>query len=120
VGFRHLRRYDVQSGYAWALSLVSVVPCVAALAIELRNYEHELGQIIYGSGGNFQLVFLGCLAASIVPGAIGFLLGWNSAGQRRNDRPTRSWIGFFVGGGVLTIDLIMLIAFLMLRLQKPT
>ena len=30
-----------------------------------------------------------------------------------------AWIGFLVGGAVLTFDLILVIAFLMLRLQKP-
>ena len=117
--FRHLRRYDVQAGYACVLSLVSLVPFAGAVVMAFRNYQHELGQIVYGSQGAFLPVFLGCLFVSMVPSAIGFFLGWSSAGQRRNDKPARSWTGFFIGGGVLTFDLILLIAFWMIRLERP-
>ena len=119
MGFRHVRRYDVQAMYALVLSVISVVPLFGAAALALRNYHHELGQIIYGSKGLFLPGFFGCLLPSMVLAAIGFLLGWNSAGQRRNDRPTHSWIGFFLGGIVLTLDLILLAAFCLLRLAEP-
>lgn len=114
-----LRRYDVQASYACALALISVVPFIVAAALAYRNYHHPLGQMIYGSKGFFLPLFAGSLMASIVPGTLGMILGWNSAGQRRNDKPARSWLGFFVGGTVTTLDLILVIAFLMLRLQQP-
>ena len=119
MGLEHLRRYDVQASYACVLSTVSAVPLLGAAALAFRNYHHDLGQIIYGSKGFFLPAFGGCLLLSMVPAAIGMLLGWSSAGQRRNDKPMHSWIGFFVGGGILTFDLILLIAFWMLHLQQP-
>jgi hypothetical protein len=119
VAFRGLRRYDVQAGYACGLALVSVLPLLAAAALAYRNYHHHLGQIIYGEKSLFLPVFAGLVLLSMVPGAIGLALGWNSAGQRRNDKPARSWVGFFLGGGVLTADTILLIALWMLRLQQP-
>lgn len=114
-----LRRYDIQARYACVLSLVSILPFLGAGALAYRNYDHVLGQIIYGSKGLFLSAFVGCSLLSIVPAGLGFLLGWNSASRRRNDRPTWSWVGFFVGGTVVTFDLILLIAFWMLRLSKP-
>ena len=54
---------------------------------------------------------------SSLPAFVGFVLGWNSAGQRRNDKPMRSWVGFFVGGGVVTLDVVLMLAFYLLRLQ---
>ena len=54
-----------------------------------------------------------------MPAAPGCLLGFNSAGQRRNDKQARSWTGFFVGGAVLTFNLILVIALYMIRLEKP-
>ncbi|MGB2985305.1 MAG: hypothetical protein WBE26_05430 [Phycisphaerae bacterium] len=119
MGFGQLRRYDVQAKCALVLSLVSTVPFLGAVALMLRNFDRELGQIIYGSKGSYLPALLGCLLLSMIPSTIGFFLGWSSAGQRRNDRPMHSWIGFFVGGGVLTFDLVLLIAFWMLRLQQP-
>jgi len=119
VGLGSLRRYDVQAKYACTLSLLSIAPFICAVAVAYRNYDHDLGQIIYGSKGFLLPAFGGCVLLSMVPGAIGFVLGWSSAGQHRNDKPARSWIGFFVGGAILTFNLILLIAFLMLRLEKP-
>jgi hypothetical protein len=95
------------------------VPFVGAGALLFRNYQHELGQIVFGSKGYFLPAFLACVLLSSAPAAVGFLLGWSSAGQRRNDKPLRSWVGFFVGGAVLTFDMILLVAFWMLRLQQP-
>jgi hypothetical protein len=119
MAFRSLRRYDVQAGYAGVLAVLSLVPFAGAVMLALRNYERGLGQIVYGSGGSFLPLFLGCVALSLVPGALAFFLGWNSAGQRRNEKPVWSWAGFFIGGTVLTFDLILLIAFWMLRFEKP-
>jgi hypothetical protein len=74
---------------------------------------------VYGSQGIFVPALLAALGLSVALGAPGFLLGLNSAGRRRNETPGRSWIGFFVGGAVLTINAILLLAFYMLKLQQP-
>ena len=114
-----LRRFDVQAKYAAILAGFSVVPFIGAAGLVWRNYRHEFGQIVYGAQGRFVLAFLGCVLLSMLPGVLGFLLGWSSAGQRRNDKPLRSWLGFFLGGVVVTLNLILVIAFFMLRWQYP-
>jgi hypothetical protein len=80
--------------------------------------QWDLRHIIYSSEGFFLPVFIVCVLASMGTAALALVLGMSSAGQRRNDRPVRSWVGFFVGGGVLTFDLILTIALLMLRLPQ--
>ncbi len=118
---------DVAAGFSSVFSMhekakdagVSVVPFLGAMGMVLRNYRHDLGQIIYGAQGRFVMVFLACILLSAVPSGVGFLLGWSSAGQRRNDKPAHSWVGFFLGGCVLTFNLILLIAFYMLRWKQP-
>lgn len=117
MALENLRRYDVQAKYAFALAIVSIVPSVAALWMGWRNYDANLGKIIYGSQGRFVLAFVGCVLLSMAPAALGFIMGWSSAGQRRNDQSSRSWIAFFVGGSVLTLNVVLLIAFFMLRLK---
>lgn len=117
MGLSSLRRYDVQARYASVLSLSALLPTIGALVLIFRNYHHEVRQIIYGSG-SYVAVLLGCLAVSIALGGLGCLLGWNSAGQRRNDRSGLSWIGFSVGAASLTLDAILLLAFYMLRLSQ--
>ena len=115
-----LRRFDVQARYALALSIFSAVPCLAAVVVLMLKYDSALGQIVYGSGGMVVPAFLVCVILSLLPGFAGFLFGLSSAGQRRNDKGARSWIGFFVGGAVCTLDVILMIAFVMLRLEVPT
>ncbi len=117
MGWSSLRRYDVQARYACVLSLLSVPPLIAAAVATWQRFNPDLGQIVYGSVGFFVPAFLGCILASILPGTLACLLGFTSAGQRRNDKQARSWLGFFIGGGVMTCDLILLIAFFMLRLE---
>lgn len=114
-----LRRFDVQANYARFLSLASVVPMIGGLLLAYRNYRHDLGQIIYGENGTFVAMFAACVLVSMAPAAIGSALGWSSAGQRRNDHQARSWVGFFVGAVVVSVDIVLLAAFVMLRFEQP-
>jgi len=113
----NLRRYDVQAKYAFVLVIASLGPGLVALWSTWKRFDFELGRIKYSSQSWFVPGFFSCLLLSMILAALGFTLGWNSAGQRRNDRSGRSWIAFFVGGGVLTFDIVLLIAFFMLRLR---
>lgn len=112
-----LRRYDVQATCAVVLAIVGVGPFLAAFYLLGSRYDALLGQVIYGAEGKFVPAFAGCILLSIVPSTLAFILGWSSAGQRRNEKSRRSWTGFFLGGGVATLDLVLLIAFYMLRFQ---
>lgn len=112
-----LRRYDVQATYAFKLAVLSIVPLIAVIVLTLRNYEGDLAQIVYGSK-KYLLVHHACLILALVPSFAAVALGWSSAGERRNDRQRKSWIGFFVGGSVFTVALILGIAFYMLRLEQ--
>ena len=119
MGLGSLRRYDVQARYAQLLAIVAAVPCVAALVLVLRNYDHQLGQIVYGAKSPFLPVLLGCVAVSMLPAAVAFFLGLSSAGQRRNETPGRSWFGFFLGGFVVTLDMIIMLSWYMLKFVLP-
>ena len=116
--FGRLRRYDVQAKYSLVLSLASILPLVGGSALAIRNFDHDLGQIVHGTVGLFVPAFLACLGLSVLAGAMGSALGMSSAGQRRNDRPAWAWIGFFVGSTVVAANLILLIAYWTLRLTS--
>jgi hypothetical protein len=117
VGLEKLRRYDWQARYAVWLAVAAVLPFLAGAYLAASRYDGVLGQIIYGANGRFVPAFAVSVLASLVPATCAFFLGLNSAGQRRNDRSAWSWIGFFLGGLIATFDLVLLIAFLMLRLR---
>lgn len=118
--FDRIRRYEVQAAYSVVLSIASAIGFIGALYLAWSRYDDIRGQIVYGSQGRFVPAFFGCILISLLPAVVAFVLGWNSAGQRRNDKSTRSWIGFFLGGAVATFDLVLLIAFYMLRFEMPT
>lgn len=113
-----LRRYDVQANYALALAVAAIVPFLGAGYLAVSRYDSVLARIIYGSQGKFVIAFATCALLSLAISAVAFVLGWNSAGQRRNDKSGRSWLGFFLGGLLLTLNIVLLAAFWMLKLQK--
>lgn len=114
------RSSEVQARYALVLSILSAFPCVGAALMAWRNYDPVLGQIIYGSEGRFLPLFAGGALAGLGLGAAAFALGWSSLLRPRNERTGSSWIGFFLGGAVLTVSLILLLAFYLIRLEQPT
>ncbi len=112
-----LRRFDVQAQYALIFSLASVVFFIGTAAMLARNWNTEQQRFVYGGSGVWLPVFLGFAGVALLLGVIGFLLGWNSAGQRRNAKSSWSWAAFFVGGLISTLSLVCLIAFVVLRLS---
>ena len=110
----NLRRYDVQATYAMALALFSLLPLSGASYLLIRNYRSELGAITYRSEF-FLPALLACLALAAVMSLFAILFGYNSAGQRRNEKPLRSWMGFLIGSLSLTVAVVGAIAFGLLR-----
>jgi len=104
-----LRRYDTQARASMIVSLVSLVALCGLAFIVFQNLDPTDGVIYYGA--NRKLAILGGGAITLLLSAAGFGLGLNSAGQRRNDKPLLSWIGFFLGASVLCLTLIMLFFF---------
>ena len=104
-----LRRYDVQARFSMILSLVSVVTLVGMVAVIMRRLDTEAWLIHYGKPT--QMALYGSALVTLALAVSGFGFGLNSVGQRRNDKPQLSWIGFFVGAGVLCLALILLAFF---------
>ena len=113
------RTAEVKASYALVLSVISWIPCAAATKFAYDRYDPILGQIIYGSTGRFVPVFVGCVLLSMAAAATAFALGWSSVLHPRNERPRQAWFGFFLGGGVLTLNLILMVTFYMIRLERP-
>ncbi len=117
MGLGSLRRFDVQANYARVLAIIAVFPLIGSIFLVWRNYHPDVRQIIYAAN-SYALALLACIGSALLLGGVACILGWNSAGQRINEKQGRSWFGFFVGGAVVTSALILLIAFAMLRLHQ--
>ncbi len=110
-----LSRYDTQARVS---VLVSAVSCIFLAMLTVFVFSIDKGlklldksQYIVTYGHTRRLLVLGCGGAAILLAVIGFGMGLNSAGQRRNDKPTLSWLGFFLGAMVLCLAAILLFFF---------
>jgi hypothetical protein len=110
------RRYDVQAKYSVIASTIAIGPLLLAVFGTWRQFEPKLVAIKYNESGMYPFLFLACVAVAMLLSAIGLSLGFNSAGQRRNNEQRKSWTGFFLGTGVLCLSVIIFAAFAMLRL----
>lgn len=110
-----IRRFDVQAKWSMFFSLASVVTCLGMFALLARNWDGQVNLVKFRHGGAFQLIYLAFTGLTMVLSAFGLSLGFNSAGQRRNDRQKLSWTAFFVGVSVLAFAIILLAAFWLLK-----
>jgi amino acid transporter len=111
-----LRRYDTQAKWSLWISLLSAVMLIMLAGLEARNFKPDLKVIVFGKHSPYQWVVLGTVAVTILLSTVGLLLGINSAGQRRNELQKHSWAGFFIGTGVLSLALILFVAFWEMKL----
>ncbi|MCK4659260.1 MAG: hypothetical protein KAV82_07025 [Phycisphaerae bacterium] len=114
---KSLRRYDVQAKVSLIITILASFGLVVLITILGRNYNSELRAIMYGSESIYApLVMLGTAGISLLS-LIGLVLGFNSAGQRRNNMQTRSWVAFFLGTAVLAGAVICLAMFWILKMK---
>ena len=114
-----IRRFDVQAKWSLAFSLVSVLSCLALVFLLFRNWTPETHQITFRNP-LFKVVCVGFSGVTMILAVFGLALGFNSAGQRRNEKQRLSWTGFFVGAGVLAVACILFLAFYLLRAELPS
>ena len=114
-------QYENQARLSVFLAVVAGLASIAAALLLFRNYKADVGQIVYLAGGKFILIFGGAILVALLAAAAGFLLGFNSAGQKRNTKPQLSWTGFFLNAAMMTLGLSIFVVFFVLRFElKPT
>jgi len=104
VAFK-IKTYEEQAKLSVILAAVGGFFALAALGGILRNFDLSTGWVRYGTKSIFLPVLGGCLTLALALAAIGFFVGLNSAGQRRNKRSRLSWTGFFLSALVITFTL---------------
>lgn len=105
-----LRKVENQAQVSILASLLSVLPWAAMTFFILKNmWPNKEWVFYYGSKGKAGILI--CSALALLLSTIGFGLGLNSAGQRRNEKQQLSWIGFFIGGMILTLTIVVLALF---------
>ena len=116
MALKSLRRFDVQAKVSLIISILGGLGAVGLIALLIRNYKPYLGAVEYKRDGMYATVFLLSTAATMLLSAIGLVMGFNSAGQRRNNMQGRSWAAFFLGAAVLAGAFICFAMFWVLRM----
>ena len=105
-----LRRYESQALASVVLGIVSCVTLIAQALVVFRHMNFAEWTVLYGNPNRRYLIFC-ATAVTLLLGLSALGLGLNSAGQRRNERPQMSWVGFFLGVGVVCLATVFLYFF---------
>lgn len=117
---KSLRRYDVQAKVSLLVTIAALIPFVGMVVVLAWKYDPDLGAVIYGRKGLVAPVFLLGTAATMLLSFVGTALGFNSAGQRRNDLQRLSWTSFFSGIAILAGAIICFAIFWFLKMPLDT
>lgn len=101
-----LRRYDTQARVGVFLSILSILSLLGFAGLILTS-SIDWAQFSFSYGARRKLAMLGATAVTLGLAAAAAGFGYNSAGQRRNDRQGLSWLAFFTGAGVIVLCLIL-------------
>jgi len=117
MGMSSFRRFDVQARWSLLFSVAAMLTCMPVAFLALKNWRSDINQILFSAKTMFQPAYMGGCALAILLACFGTALGFNSAGQRRNDRQKQSWLGFFLGVAALLLAILLLVAFMLLKYQ---
>lgn len=107
-----LRRYENQALASLVLGIVSCVTLITQAFLVFRHINISEWTVLYGNV-NRRYMVLCTTAVTLLLGFSALGLGFNSAGQRRNERPRTSWVGFFLGVGVVCLAAVIMFFFQM-------
>ena len=113
-----LRRYDTQAQVSVLVSLASVVSLAGVAFVIFQQFRWDELVIYYGP--NRKLAVMLGTAITLLLSAIGLAMGFNSVGQRRNEKQGWSWIGFFIGAGVFCAAIVIFALFRLRGWQAGT
>lgn len=111
-----LRRFDVQAKYALVISMSATLGVLALLVLIFRNFRIAEVAVVYGGKSMFAPAVFVVTALTLLVAATGAMLGFNSAGQKRNPFNKRSWTAFFVGTATASATIILFGVFWFCRL----
>lgn len=95
------KTYEVRALVSLIAGGLSLLASIALLGIVLFLFDAENRVIV--SSVNRLLAIVGLTGVALGLGALGFLLGITTAGQKRNSKTNLSWLGFFGGAIGLTV-----------------
>lgn len=103
--------FETHAKISVGLGALGAVAVVAVAAMLFQAFRPEDFEVVMAKGGMRFFAILGGVAVSLVCAVVGCLLGFTSAGQKRNAKNGLSWLGFFLNAGVIMLALCLFIFF---------
>jgi hypothetical protein len=97
--------YELQAKLSVGLAIVGGLSALFAGFCILSRLDLQTFLFTYDPQGKRFLAVMAGLAMGMLTGGIGFLVGFNSAGQRLNKQNRLSWTGFFLSAAVIALTI---------------
>ncbi len=103
----NLRKFETQARLSVVLGVVSILAGLAGGAAVAEGFDWQAFWLTYNPRGMRILAIGGALVLALTASAVGFGVGFNSAGQKRNTQSRLSWVGFFLNAAAIALALIV-------------
>lgn len=108
----NFRLHQTQATTAMLVGVMGLLSLAALAAVVLKNFNRDTWTILYNeeSGwGQYRkpLTYIFSLTTILV-GAVALALGFNSLGQKRNEKQGRSWLGMTLGAIAIALAPVLL------------
>ena len=115
VAIKNTFTYERQAQLSVVLAAIGGVAFLAAAVLLGRNFTWQMFWVVYNPKGMWLPTLGVTLLISLGAGVVGFFVGLNSAGQRRNTRSQLSWLGFFLNAGIIALAVCAVVFFYFAR-----
>ena len=112
---RNLKSFESQATISVILAGLAALGAVAAIYCVLSGFDWKVFMLTYNRQGIRLYAVGGALFIALAASVVGFCVGFNSAGQRRNKKSRLSWIGFFANAALIALTLMVAVFFLFTR-----
>ncbi len=114
----NFRLYDTQALFSAILGVIALLFVIALAIVVTRNFDAHQKVIWFNPKSRFrEPIIFAATAGAILSGIIGGSMGFNSLGQKRNNRQGMSWLGMALGALSMVLAFIGLVAWHKLKLS---
>jgi len=115
----NFRLYDTQAIVSAIVGVISVLFVVALFIVVARNFDPHAKVIWFNPKNKVRepLIFA-ATAGAVLGGIIAGAMGFNSLGQKRNNRQGMSWLGLALGALSFVLAIMGLVAWQKLKLSS--
>lgn len=115
----NFRLYDTQALFSAIIGAISVLFVIALAVVVARNFDPHSKVIWFNPRNRWrEPAIFAATAGAVLCGVISGWMGFNSLGQKRNNRQGMSWLGLALGAFSMVLAVVGLVAWQKLKLSS--